>query len=326
MTDLDASEQPRQFRPQFIGQATAVEQARAVAEVQAAVTVAQAVPRRIDEAVRLARESCGQMSLAERAFYRFPRSGDVVTGPSVHLARELKRCFGNMQSGVDELRRDDLAGESEVRAWAWDVQTNAREQRSLIVPHARDTKTGRRKLTELRDITEMIANIGSRAEREVIFALLPTWFVELGVDECRATLERGVTEQSRPVIVANLVDAFDHEHSVTRGQLEDKLGRPAGEWTAADIATLRVIGRALARNETTRELEFPQRRVTASEIAGTDADLRPAHRPAGKPSDPAANASTAGAHGASAAEKGGPAAPIARGRRSAEHPDQEIPS
>ena len=209
--------------------------------------------------------------MAEQAFYRFSRAGQVVTGPSVHLARELKRCFGNIQSGIDELRRDDDAGESEVRAWAWDVQTNVREARILIVPHARDTKQGRRKLTELRDITEMIANIGSRAEREVILALLPAWYVELGVSACRATNESGIDEKTRPVIIADLIASFDTRHGVTRDQLEAKMDRPAGEWTASDIASLRVVWRALANGETTREQEFPPRRVTVAEIQAVGA-------------------------------------------------------
>jgi hypothetical protein len=72
------------------------------------------------------RESCSQKGLAERAFFRYSRGGSQITGPSVHLARELARCFGNVQYGIAELRRDDEHGESEMQAFAWDVQTNTR--------------------------------------------------------------------------------------------------------------------------------------------------------------------------------------------------------
>ena len=71
-------------RADFLSQSTAVEQARAVAEVQAAVIVAQKVPRDLSGAVEQMRLSCRQMGLAERAFFRFPRSGTTVAGPSVH--------------------------------------------------------------------------------------------------------------------------------------------------------------------------------------------------------------------------------------------------
>ena len=94
------------------GQGTVVEQSRAIAEVQAAVVVAQQMPRDIDRAVREMRRSCGQRSLAEKAFYRFPRAGETISGETVQLAQELARCFGNMQYGIVELRRDDGYGQS----------------------------------------------------------------------------------------------------------------------------------------------------------------------------------------------------------------------
>ncbi|NUT48090.1 MAG: hypothetical protein HOV94_12385, partial [Saccharothrix sp.] len=122
----------------FIGQGTAVEQSRAVAEVQGAIVVAQQCPRNIQAALGQMRDSCAQPYLAEKAFFRFNRGGKPVTGLSIHLARELARCWGNLQYGVKELRRDDAKGESEMLAFAWDVQTNPRNETTFIVPHQRD--------------------------------------------------------------------------------------------------------------------------------------------------------------------------------------------
>jgi len=48
--------------------------------VQAAVVVAQQCPRDIQAAVAEMRESCKQMTLAERAFYRYPKGGQTITG------------------------------------------------------------------------------------------------------------------------------------------------------------------------------------------------------------------------------------------------------
>jgi hypothetical protein len=107
-------------------QATAVETARAIAEVQAAAFVAQQMPRSIQRARADMLEACQQLALAERAFFSFRRSGQSVTGPSIHLARELARVWGNIDYGIKELRRDDSGGESEMLAYAWDLQTNAR--------------------------------------------------------------------------------------------------------------------------------------------------------------------------------------------------------
>src|SRR3954470_15708195 len=97
--------------PQFIGQGTAIEQSRAMAEVQAMIVIAQNCPRSIQTAVAAMRETCAQKALADRAFFKFPRGGSTVSGPSVHLARELARIWGNVTYGVSELRRDDEKGE-----------------------------------------------------------------------------------------------------------------------------------------------------------------------------------------------------------------------
>src|SRR5690349_9982852 len=135
-TDLDRLAQPRPLPTTTITQATAVEQARAVAEVAAAVRVAQENPRDEERAIRRMRQACGQRALADRAFYSLPRAGGKVEGSTVHLARSLAACWGNVDYGIREMRRDDEAGESEMQAWAWDQETNVRSSRSFVVPHA----------------------------------------------------------------------------------------------------------------------------------------------------------------------------------------------
>jgi hypothetical protein len=79
-------------RATSIGQATAVEQSRAVAEVQAAVVVAQQCPRDVQLAVQQMRESCAQKALADRAFFRYSRDRRVVyennANPGARRVRE----------------------------------------------------------------------------------------------------------------------------------------------------------------------------------------------------------------------------------------------
>lgn len=246
---------------QQVNQTTAVEQARAIAEVQAAVTVAQQIPRDMDRALNEMRDSCGRMAVATRAFYSVPNRG---SGPSVHLARELARIWGNIDYGVRELRRDDVAGESEIQAFAWDQQTNVRSSRTFVVPHARMKGKDRQKLTDLGDIYLSNQNIGARAVRECVFTVLPTWLVEEAEDRCRATLEGG-EGKSLETRVADMVKAFDGI-GVTLVQLEEKIGRKRGSWTAADVAQMGVTYRSIQSSDTTRDEEFPQVRVTAAEI------------------------------------------------------------
>jgi len=248
--------------PVHTTQATAVEQARAVAEVAAAVQVAQQCPRDIRRAWAEMEEACRRYSLAERAFYQVPSRG---RGPSVHLARELARIWGNLDSGVHELSRDDDRGMSEIRAYAWDQQTNVRTARTFQVPHRR--MGGGAKLTDLTDIYLNNQNIGARAVRECIFAALPADYVERAQDICRETLQKG---DGTPLLdrVAKMVEAFAGI-GVTVGRLETKIGRPRGQWTAVDVADMLVAFRSISKNETTADAEFPPERVTAAEIVGT---------------------------------------------------------
>lgn len=249
-----------------IGQGTAVEQSRAAAEVQAAVVVAQQCPRNIQAAMAEMRESCKQMTLAERAFYRYPKGGQTITGASVHLARELARCWGNVQYGLVEMRRDDEYGQSEMQAFAWDVQTNSRNSSTFIVPHRRDTRNGPQKVTDMRDIYELNTNNGARRVREAIFAILPPWFVEEAKDLCNQTLKSG---GGKPLAqrVADAIKTFEGI-GVTADRIEAKLDRPSGKWTEHDVAQLIVAFKSIQRGEITAEDEFPAPRVSAEELVG----------------------------------------------------------
>lgn len=252
--------------PARVGQATAIEQSRAVAEVQGAIVVAQQCPRSMTTARTAMRESCELLSFAERAFFSFPRAGGTVTGPSIHLARELARCFGNIQYGINELRRDDDYGQSEMLAWAWDVQMNTRASNTFINPHVRDKRGGPQKLVDLRDIYENNANMGNRRLRQAIFSILPTWFKEEAEDICRATLAKG-DGKPLPDRVEAAVKVFESLR-VTPERLEQKLGRERGDWNAYDLAQLRITHRSIERGEVAIDDEFPQPRVTVEEIAG----------------------------------------------------------
>jgi hypothetical protein len=258
---------PSTTAPDRVGQGTAVEQSRAAAEVQAAVVVAQQCPRNLQAAIAEMRQSCQQTTLADRAFYRYSRGkNNTVTGPSVHLARELARCWGNVQYGLVELRRDDLYGQSEMQAFAWDVQTNSRNSSTFIVPHRRDTRDGSRQLTDMRDIYENNANNGARRVREAIFAILPPWFVEEAKDICNQTLKHGGGKPLEQRI-ADAIRLFG-DMGITVDQIETKLGRPSDKWIEHDVAQLGVIYKSIQRGEVTAEDEFPPERVSAEELVG----------------------------------------------------------
>lgn len=254
-----------------VTQATAVEQARAVAEVAAAVQVAQQCPRDVRLAWASMQDACARLGLAERAFYKVPNRGQ---GPSVHLARELLRIWGNGDAGVHELSRDDARGMSEVRAYAWDQQTNVRQSRTFQVPHVRMVAGDRKPLTDTTDVYLLNQNIGARAVRECIFAILPADYVAEAQALCRKTIQKG---DGKPLSerVTLMVGKFK-ELGVSVLQIETKVGRKRGQWTAVDVADLAVVYGSIDRRETTVADEFPPERVTAAEITGQPATQPPA--------------------------------------------------
>lgn len=258
--------------PDRVGQATAIEQSRAAAEVYASVLAAKQAPRDVQYALAAMNDSCRMPQLAERAFFRFNRGSGQVTGATVHLARELARCWGNIQYGVSELRRDDDHGQSEMQAFAWDLETNARASTVFIVPHKRDKKGGADLLTDARDIYENNANAGARRVREAIFSVLPLWYVEQAKDRCMKTLEDG---GGKPLVqrVGDVIEWFG-KLGVTEAQLADKVGRPVKQWTELDLAPLGVIYRSIQRGEATVAEEFPVARVTSDEVVGAHASRR----------------------------------------------------
>lgn len=256
--------------PDHIGQATAVEQARAVAEVQAAVVVAQQRPRNIDTARSLLRASCELPAFADAAFYDYPRAGGRVTGPSADFAREVARCWGNFQSGTDELRRDTKNRYSEMKAWAWDLETNARRSITFVVPHDRDKDSTTVPLTSQRDIYENNQNMAARREREMILSTLPTWFVDEAITICRQTLARDEApiEERRQ----RVADAFA-KLGVSLDRIERKLGGAQDKWTSHDLSHLTTVYRSLNRGHVSIEEEFPPAAPTIAQL-GTATSAR----------------------------------------------------
>ncbi len=285
-TDVDRINLPALPAPARVGQATAIEQGRAVAEVVAAVRVAQEVPRDMLRVQAQMEISCTNKSMAERAFFAVPRAGKTVNGPSVHLARELARCFGNFQSGLKEMHRDDVEGMSEMMAYAWDVENNTRSELTFIVPHKRD-KTVKREgqpvdrtpevLVSLADIYTNNANQGARRLRTVILGLLPEWYVDRAKTLCTETLKDG-GGVPLPRRIAEMVAYYDKQ-GVVLSQLEQNRGRPSGEWTDHDVAQLSILGKSLKTGEITRDEAFPPPAVTVDEIRAAASSAMPTTEP-----------------------------------------------
>lgn len=273
-----------------VSQGTTIEQTRAVAEVQAAIVAAKTMPRNEAAAVAAMRATCGHRALADRAMFRYKRGGSQISGPSVHLARELARCWGNMSYGITELSRDYEARQSEMVAFAVDLETNVRATTTFIVPMARDARGAIEPIEDLRSIYENAANMGARRVREMIFSMLPVWFREEALDLIADALKRTEPGKTLAQEAASAIAFFADRWAVTVGDLEAKLGRKSGQWVGGDLGTLRVIRGSLDRGETTVADEFGSRtapdQVTAAEITQQAAGASTAAAPVASPATP----------------------------------------
>lgn len=221
--------------------AVAIEQERAIAEAQGQLTLAKRFPRDLHKAHAELMESCSMRSFAEAAFYSVPRGGQSISGPSIRLAEEIARVYGNFQYGHRELSRSD--GKSEVEVYAWDMENNNYSKRQITVLHVIDTKNGPRKLTDQADIDNRIANVASKQIRGRILALMPKWLVADAIEKCKATLV-GQSDEPISARVRKMVQAFA-KFAVNQDHIETYLGHSLDDITIDELVDLTGVYNAL---------------------------------------------------------------------------------
>jgi len=219
---------------------TEVESQRAIAETQAAVLMAKRFPRDQAGAMDKILTACTRPTLAESATYSYSRGGAEVTGPSIRLAETIAQLWGNLQFGIRELSQAN--GESEVEAFAWDIETNTRQVKVFKVPHTRHTKKGITKLTDPRDIYELVANNGARRLRACILGVIPGDVVEAATNQCVVTLITKVDLTSD--LIKSLLEKFS-QHGVTKAMIEKRIQRNIDSITPALVVNLRKIFNSL---------------------------------------------------------------------------------
>ncbi|MDT2604953.1 hypothetical protein [Enterococcus dongliensis] len=208
---------------------------REMEEVKGQIFMAKQFPRNPFEAEKRIIDSCKRRSLASTAMYSYPRGKTNVQGPSIRLAEVLAQNWGNISFGVKEL--EQRPGESVAMAYAWDVETNTRQEKIFTVPHLRYTKYGTTKLEDPRDIYEMVANNGSRRLRACILGVIPGDIVELAIEECNKTL---AGENASPLKdrLSRAFTSFKENFDVTQEMIEDYFGYKSHDFSEKNFSDL----------------------------------------------------------------------------------------
>ena len=219
------------------------QESKTLSEIKGKMYLARQFPRDPDWSMQAVLRECERPELAASAQYEFPKGDGVVKGPSIRLVEVLARHWGNIDSGVNEIEAND--GSTMIKAYAWDLETNVSDEKTFSVKHERTTKRGSYKLTDERDIYEMVANKGARRKRACLLAVMPGWYVEAAVAACEETLKRSLTDgKTMEAVIAGIVAAFS-EFGISPAQIEAKLEKEIGKLSKNDVVKLRHLYSAI---------------------------------------------------------------------------------
>lgn len=224
-----------------------IEVQRAVAEAQGKLIIAKKFPRKEATAFSNMITSCSRFTFADQAMYTFPRGNKSISGPSIRMAEELARNWGNIEFGTRELSRRE--GESEMEAYAWDLEANNYRSIKFTVKHIRDKADGGAVLTSERDIYEMTANMGGRRMRACLLAILPADFVDEAVIKCQQTLAAGRDKKPLEDSIREMLIAFK-SRGINSDMIEARIGKKVTEIFIEDLVELATINNSIAKGDT----------------------------------------------------------------------------
>lgn len=225
-------------------QMSVYQESKELSEIKGKMFLARQFPRDPDMSLQAVLQECQRKDLAEAAQYEFPRGDSVVKGPSIRLVEVLARHWGNIMSGITEV---DVQGDTTtIKCFAWDLETNASDEKTFSVKHERSTKKGSYRLTDERDIYEMVANKGARRKRACLLAVMPGWYVDAALEECDKALSDSLTKsgESLEEIIEKTVNAFAG-FGITPEQISAKLNKATDKLSKNDIVKLRHLYSAI---------------------------------------------------------------------------------
>lgn len=254
-------------KPSVMG---ALVSSRAAQEVQAQVMVARACPRDETRSLESMLAACKRKGMAENAMYAYPKGDQTVTGPSIRLAEVMARAWGNVEFGIREIEVD--ADGSLVEAFCWDMESNTRRTITFRVKHARYSKSrGLQKVSDPRDIYEIMANFAARRLRACILAVIPDDVQEACVAQVVKTLEGDSSGGGLAERVAKMAAAFDGL-GVSLDDLESFMRHGIDATTEVELVRLRGVFTAIKDGAATPDRYFPRlaAKPTGSSSAAAD--------------------------------------------------------
>jgi hypothetical protein len=222
--------------------ASALAQAsRDTGEVVFMIRAAHEFPRNIIQSRSDILNAFSRPKLAEQALYAYAKGGTEVTGPSIRSAEAIAQYWGNMSFGYRVLSEHvgvDGIVVSEVQAYAMDYESTLRREATFPVKHWRTTKKGGYKLTDDREVYELIANMAARRTRACILAVVPGDVTEEAMEQAETTLKSKA--DTGPEAMKKMCERFA-EFAVTREHIEKFIQRSLDSISPAQVVRLRHV-------------------------------------------------------------------------------------
>jgi hypothetical protein len=241
--------------------AVAGETAREQALVLAAYSVADRRPRSEANAINKLSSSLERFSFAEKARYAYPRGGTTVEGPSVNLAREIARLWGNIQYGIKVIQDDEET--RTVSGWAIDLETN-----SMVANEASFKKLIYRKkegwiAPDERDLRELTNKHGAIAVRNSLLQLFPRDIIDGALKQAKSTIAKGY--KAGALDTKALISSFK-KIGVTGEQIEKYCECPVTSLDADQFAELRGIYESITSGAAKKEEFFGKKEFAEGQM------------------------------------------------------------
>jgi len=242
------------------------------AEIRAAITVALKFRRNEETAFGRLMKSCQRPAFAEEASYSFPRGGTEVSGPSIYLAREAARLWGNIRYGLNVIADDEES--RTLEAWAWDLETNSKVYAQDTFKKLIYRKKGGWIKPDERDLRELTNRRGAILKRNCILELLPPDLIDDARRMAVATLESGA--KGDPELARKKIIVAFGGINVSPEMIEKKLGHKLSECSPAEVASLRQIYKSIVDGNS-KWADYVEAEPKAQENGTLDiSDLKPA--------------------------------------------------
>jgi len=231
------------------------------ANIDGQVSTAKAYPRDMAKSVSNAVFiATMDKETASSCTYSVPRAGKAITGPSIHMARIIAQCWGNMRV---EAKVIDITDKHVIsQAVCWDLENNVAVK--IEVRRSIMTKNGR--MSD--DMITVTGNAGnSIAYRNAVYNVVPKSVIDKVYNSAMEVLTGDISDETKLIkkrkqVIAGLEKAY----GVTEDEILKAVGKSKLEHIGSDeIIVLIGIGTAIKEGDTTVDEAFRSKKTTSKE-------------------------------------------------------------